>query len=107
VFHFFLITGKVKLVARKDWKSTGFVDSRVTWIKVIRLFCFIILGVRGGCTLDGCIDTDIFQQLIVTEDFLKGMEVQQIAGVGHFPQLEQPHHVNALQLDWLAQHEHT
>jgi pimeloyl-ACP methyl ester carboxylesterase len=54
---------------------------------------------------DGCIDTDVHQQLMVPGDFPRGLEVRQIAGAGHFPQLEQPQQVNALLLDWLAQHD--
>jgi pimeloyl-ACP methyl ester carboxylesterase len=54
---------------------------------------------------DGCIDTDVHQQLMVPGDFPRGLEVRQITGAGHFPQLEQPQQVNALLLDWLAQHD--
>ena len=54
----------------------------------------------------GCVDSDLFQSLMREEDFPEGLRVHQIANAGHFPHQEQPEVVNALLLDWLAQHDH-
>jgi pimeloyl-ACP methyl ester carboxylesterase len=51
---------------------------------------------------DGCIDTDVFQKMMVASDFPAGLEVRQIADAGHFPHQEQPLAVNDLILDWVA-----
>jgi pimeloyl-ACP methyl ester carboxylesterase len=50
---------------------------------------------------DRCIDTDVFQSMMHLEDFPAGLEIQQIAGAGHFPHQEQPEKVNAMLIDWL------
>jgi pimeloyl-ACP methyl ester carboxylesterase len=60
------------------------------------------LAITGAS--DRCIDTDVFHQLMHREDFPQGLEVQQIAGAGHFPQQEQPERVNRLLLNWLEKH---
>ena len=51
---------------------------------------------------DGCIDTNVFQSMMIEEDFPAGLEVRQVANAGHFPHQEQAEAVNALLLDWLA-----
>jgi pimeloyl-ACP methyl ester carboxylesterase len=55
---------------------------------------------------DGCVDSGVSQSLMHEEDFPSGLKVRQIANAGHFPHQEQPAEVNALLLEWLAQHEH-
>ena len=61
------------------------------------------LAITGAS--DGCVDTEVFQQLMVPEDFPRGLEVQQINGAGHFPHQELPEQVNDLLLDWLHTNE--
>jgi len=54
---------------------------------------------------DGCIDTEVFRQMMHEADFPAGLEVRQIAGAGHFPHQEQPEIVNGLLLEWLKRRE--
>ena len=54
---------------------------------------------------DGCIDTDVFQKMMVPSDFPSGLQVEQIADAGHFPHQERPDAVNRLILDWIERFE--
>ena len=53
---------------------------------------------------DGCIASDVFEQLTVPEDFPAGVTFRRVADAGHFLHQERPDTVNALILDWLRQH---
>ena len=50
---------------------------------------------------DGCIASDVFEQLMVAQDFPKGLTFSRIAEAGHFPHQEQPGQVNREIADWL------
>ena len=50
---------------------------------------------------DGCIASDVFEQLMVAEDFPKGLTFRRIAEAGHFLHQEQPGQVNRKIVDWL------
>ena len=52
---------------------------------------------------DGCIATDVFERLMVDEDFPAGLTFHRVLGAGHFLHQEQPQVVNALLLDWLQE----
>ena len=53
---------------------------------------------------DGCIASDVFEQLTVPEDFPAGVTFRRIPDAGHFLHQERPDVVNALILDWLREH---
>ncbi len=53
---------------------------------------------------DGCIASDVFEQLTVPEDFPAGVAFRRIPNAGHFAHQERPDFVNALILDWLRAH---
>ena len=53
---------------------------------------------------DGCIASDVFEQLTVPDDFPAGVTFRRVADAGHFLHQERPDTVNALILDWLRQH---
>ena len=50
---------------------------------------------------DGCIASEVFEQLMVSQDFPKGLTFSRIAEAGHFLHQEQPEQVNREILDWL------
>ena len=50
---------------------------------------------------DGCIASEVFEQLMVAQDFPKGLTFSRIAEAGHFLHQEQPEQVNREILDWL------
>ena len=50
---------------------------------------------------DGCIASEVFEQLMVARDFPKGLTFSRIAEAGHFLHQEQPEQVNREILDWL------
>jgi pimeloyl-ACP methyl ester carboxylesterase len=50
---------------------------------------------------DGCIASDVFEQLMVAQDFPKGLTFSRIAEAGHFLHQEQPEQVNREIVDWL------
>jgi len=50
---------------------------------------------------DGCIASDVFEQLMVAEDFPKGLTFSRISEAGHFLHQEQPEQVNRKIVDWL------
>ena len=54
---------------------------------------------------DGCIDSAIFERLIVVEDFPEGVVFHRVMGAGHFFHQERPSEVNRLIIDWLAHHD--
>ena len=54
---------------------------------------------------DGCIASDVFEQLTVPEDFPAGVTFRRVADAGHFLHQERPDAVNTLILDWLRQHD--
>ena len=51
---------------------------------------------------DGCIASDVFERLTVTDDFPQGVTFHRVSGAGHFLHQEKPQVVNALLLDWLS-----
>jgi len=51
--------------------------------------------------LDGCIDSQVFERLMVPVDFPAGMTCRRVVDAGHFLHQEQPAAVNALMLEWL------
>jgi len=51
--------------------------------------------------LDGCIDSQVFERLMVPVDFPAGMTCRRVVDAGHFLHQEQPAAVNALILEWL------
>ena len=57
------------------------------------------LGLSGE--RDGCIACDVFEQLMVAEDFPKGLTFSRIAEAGHFLHQERPGQVNREIVDWL------
>lgn len=50
---------------------------------------------------DGCVGADIFVASMREADFPRGLQVEALAGAGHFLHLEQPLAVNARIIDWL------
>ena len=50
---------------------------------------------------DGCIASHVFEQLMVEQDFPKGLTFSRIAEAGHFLHQEQPGQVNRKIVDWL------
>ena len=50
---------------------------------------------------DGCIASEVFEQLMVAQDFPKGLTFSRIAEAGHFLHQEQPEQVNREIRDWL------
>jgi pimeloyl-ACP methyl ester carboxylesterase len=50
---------------------------------------------------DGCIASEVFEQLMVAQDFPKGLTFNRIAEAGHFLHQEQPGQVNRKIVDWL------
>ena len=50
---------------------------------------------------DGCIASDVFEQLMVAQDFPEGLTFSRIAEAGHFLHQEQPGQVNRKIVDWL------
>ena len=50
---------------------------------------------------DGCIASDVFEQLMVAQDFPKGLTFSRICEAGHFLHQEQPGQVNRKIVDWL------
>jgi pimeloyl-ACP methyl ester carboxylesterase len=53
---------------------------------------------------DGCMDARLFEHLMQSQDFDKGLSVDCLPGAGHFLHREQPAVVNGLILEWLARH---
>lgn len=53
---------------------------------------------------DGCIDTRLYEGVDARE-FPEGFRLERVEGAGHFLHQERPEAVNALVLDWLAQHD--
>lgn len=54
---------------------------------------------------DGCIDTRLYDHLVLPEDFPAGVRVERLEGLGHFAHLEAPERVQGRLLDWLAAHQ--
>lgn len=50
---------------------------------------------------DGCIASEVFEQLMVAQDFPKGLTFSRIAEAGHFLHQEQPGQVNRKIVEWL------
>ncbi|MEC8112040.1 MAG: alpha/beta hydrolase [Pseudomonadota bacterium] len=50
---------------------------------------------------DGCIASEVFEQLMLAQDFPKVLTFSRIAEAGHFLHQEQPEQVNREILDWL------
>jgi len=53
---------------------------------------------------DGCMDARMYEPLMQSQDFDKGLSVDCLPGAGHFLHREQPLVVNGLILEWLAGH---
>ena len=51
---------------------------------------------------DGCIASDVFERLTITDDFPQGVTFHRVSSAGHFLHQEKPEVVNALLLDWLS-----
>jgi pimeloyl-ACP methyl ester carboxylesterase len=51
---------------------------------------------------DGCIASDVFEQLMVEQDFPQGLIFSRIPQAGHFLHQEQPGRVNREIVDWLT-----
>ncbi|NIB44672.1 alpha/beta hydrolase [Pseudomaricurvus alkylphenolicus] len=54
---------------------------------------------------DGCIDSGVFCDSMVEDDFPRGLELCVLKGVGHFPQQEAPDAVNEKLLQWFGSHQ--
>jgi len=54
---------------------------------------------------DGCIDTRLYDLLMLEEDFPAGLEVRRIEDAGHFAHLERPDQVNAWLIEWFGRHQ--
>ncbi len=65
-------------------------------------FAVPTLGIAGED--DGCIAADVFAAAMQASDFPAGLDVQRIAGAGHFVHREAPGVVNDLLIDWLARY---
>jgi len=52
--------------------------------------------------LDGCILSDVFEQLTVPADFPAGVRFERVPGAGHFLHQERPDALNGLILEWLS-----
>ena len=50
---------------------------------------------------DGCIASDVFEELMLEQDFPKGLTFSRIPQAGHFLHQEQPGRVNRKIVDWL------
>ena len=50
---------------------------------------------------DGCIASDVFEELMVAQDFPQGLTFSRIPQAGHFLHQEQPGRVNRKIVDWL------
>lgn len=50
---------------------------------------------------DGCIASDVFEQLMVKDDFPEGLTICRISAAGHFLHQEQPEVVNQKIIEWL------
>jgi pimeloyl-ACP methyl ester carboxylesterase len=59
------------------------------------------LAITGAT--DGCMDTRIYD-CVDTSRYRNGWRMERVEGAGHFCHQEKPDAVNALLLDWLAQH---
>ena len=51
---------------------------------------------------DGCIASDVFEELMVEQDFPQGLTFSRIPQAGHFLHQEQPGRVNRKIVDWLT-----
>ena len=51
---------------------------------------------------DGCIASDVFEQLTIVSDFPQGVKFHRVAEAGHFLHQEQPEVVNSLLIEWLT-----
>ena len=51
---------------------------------------------------DGCIASDVFEELMVAQDFPQGLTFSRIPQAGHFLHQEQPGRVNRKIVDWLT-----
>ena len=51
---------------------------------------------------DGCIASDVVEQLTIGSDFPQGVKFHRVAEAGHFLHQEQPEVVNSLLIEWLT-----
>lgn len=61
-----------------------------------------VLAMTGA--QDGCIDSEIFEELTYGEDFEAELRLERIIDAGHFLHQEKPEECNAIILDWLNSH---
>ena len=85
----------------KDWVSEEQYPGGA-WLTDI-FDCFLLQNVWER---DGCIASDVFERLIVADDFPQGVKFHRVSGAGHFLHQEKPEVVNPLLLDWLNQYSH-
>jgi pimeloyl-ACP methyl ester carboxylesterase len=80
-------------------RSQGTKETAIIANKTIHVPTLAITGAD-----DGCIQTDVFQNLMLAKDFSKELRVEKVIGAGHFLHQEKPEQLNALMLEWFAKH---
>ena len=60
------------------------------------------LAITGAT--DGCMDTVLYDLVMLEEDFPAGLQVVRISGGGHFVQQEKPAEVNKFLVEWIKEH---
>lgn len=60
------------------------------------------LAITGAT--DGCMDTVLYDLVMLEEDFPAGLQVVRISGGGHFVQQEKPAEVNKFLIEWIKEH---
>ncbi|GAA4641689.1 alpha/beta fold hydrolase [Pontixanthobacter gangjinensis] len=50
---------------------------------------------------DGCVDSEVFEQLLYDEDYTAGLKFERVRGAGHFLHQERPDACNRILLEWL------
>lgn len=81
-------------------KLLGIVKTAMTASAPIQVPILAITGAQ-----DGCIDTRIFDHVMLKEDFPQGLRLERIQNVGHFAHLEAPDILNPMIIAWLTEHE--
>lgn len=78
--------------------ALGLVRSEVFSLSTVPVRTLALAG-----ELDGCMDARMFDYAFCEEDFPSGVQVQRIAGGGHFLHLDAPDAVNESLLAWVGQ----
>jgi len=81
-----------------DFRSAKGRQSQLLLNKVVDIPTLGLSGVN-----DGCIDHSVFLRCMQVEDFKRGLRLETIDSAGHFLQLEQPHEVNRLLIEFLSE----